>query len=119
MALDVDMITSKFLGYSSPALSSSVYLSSTKEVSTRAATLGSTATTGIPGSIARTCAASAVKLHLIEPLGFDQVDDVILKMVEFSISRIGILHSSWPEFREYFKKQEGEKRLLALFAYSV
>ncbi|KAG6389733.1 hypothetical protein SASPL_151206 [Salvia splendens] len=90
---------------------------------------------GNTGSIARTCAASAVKLHLIEPLGF-QVDDVKLKRAGLDYWPYPLLiyvdachylkvfnsplryvvvkvHSSWPEFREYFKKQEGEKRLLA------
>ncbi|KAL1547487.1 tRNA (cytidine(34)-2'-O)-methyltransferase [Salvia divinorum] len=69
---------------------------------------------GNTGSIARTCAASAVKLHLIEPLGF-QVDDVKLKRagLDYWPYVVVKVHSSWPEFREYFKKQEGEKRLLA------
>ncbi|KAG6391459.1 hypothetical protein SASPL_149214 [Salvia splendens] len=59
---------------------------------------------GNTGSIARTCAASAVKLHLIEYL---KVFNSPLRYVVVKV------HSSWPEFREYFKKQEGEKRLLA------
>ncbi|CAA6672327.1 unnamed protein product [Spirodela intermedia] len=55
---------------------------------------------GNTGCIARTCAASAVGLHLVEPLGY-KVDDAKLK-------RAGLDY--WPE---YFLKQEGEKRLLA------
>ncbi|KAH6767660.1 hypothetical protein C2S52_018643 [Perilla frutescens var. hirtella] len=69
---------------------------------------------GNTGSIARTCAASGVKLHLIEPLGF-QVDDVKLKRagLDYWPYVVVKVHGSWPEFREYFMKQDGEKRLLA------
>lgn len=69
---------------------------------------------GNTGCTARTCAASGVKLHLIEPLGF-QVDDVKLKRagLDYWPYVVVKVHSSWPEFREYFKKQDGEKRLLA------
>uniref|UniRef100_A0A0E0AXD7 tRNA/rRNA methyltransferase SpoU type domain-containing protein n=1 Tax=Oryza glumipatula TaxID=40148 RepID=A0A0E0AXD7_9ORYZ len=51
---------------------------------------------GNTGSIARTCAASAVGLHLVG------VRYVVVK-----------IHDSWDEFRDYFMKQDGEKRLLA------
>ncbi|PIN14390.1 tRNA (cytidine(34)-2'-O)-methyltransferase [Handroanthus impetiginosus] len=69
---------------------------------------------GNTGCIARTCAASAVKLHLIEPLGF-QVDDAKLKRagLDYWPYVVVKVHSSWSEFREYFMKQDGEKRLLA------
>ncbi|WZY83773.1 hypothetical protein YC2023_030157 [Brassica napus] len=58
---------------------------------------------GNTGCIARTCAASAVGLHLVGPLGF-QVDDAKVKRAA---------HSSWAEFQEYFRQQEGEKRMIA------
>ncbi|KAI3448919.1 hypothetical protein Pfo_005584 [Paulownia fortunei] len=69
---------------------------------------------GNTGCIARTCAASAVKLHLVEPLGF-QVDDAKLKRagLDYWPYVVVKVHSSWSEFRDYFRKQEGEKRLLA------
>ncbi|XP_073157137.1 uncharacterized protein [Henckelia pumila] len=69
---------------------------------------------GNTGCIARTCAASAVKLHLVEPLGF-QVDDAKLKRAGLDYWPFVVVkvHSSWSEFREYFKQEDGEKRLLA------
>ncbi|KAK4415447.1 putative tRNA (cytidine(34)-2'-O)-methyltransferase [Sesamum alatum] len=69
---------------------------------------------GNTGCIARTCAASAVKLHLVEPLGF-QVDDAKLKRagLDYWPYVVVKVHSSWSEFRKYFSKQAGEKRLLA------
>ncbi|XP_031377984.1 uncharacterized protein LOC116193305 isoform X1 [Punica granatum] len=69
---------------------------------------------GNTGCIARTCAASAVGLHLVGPLGF-QVDDSKLKRagLDYWPYVVVKVHNSWAEFREYFRKQEGEKRLLA------
>ncbi|KAL2514279.1 AGAMOUS-like 26 [Forsythia ovata] len=69
---------------------------------------------GNTGCIARTCAASSVGLHLVEPLGF-QVDDTKLKRagLDYWPYVVVKVHSSWSEFREYFRQQEGEKRLLA------
>ncbi|XP_073038435.1 uncharacterized protein [Primulina eburnea] len=69
---------------------------------------------GNTGCIARTCAASAVKLHLVEPLGF-QVDDAKLKRAGLDYWPFVVVkvHSSWSEFYEYFKQEDGEKRLLA------
>ncbi|CAA0842530.1 AGAMOUS-like 26 [Striga hermonthica] len=69
---------------------------------------------GNTGCIARTCAASNVKLHLVEPLGF-QVDDAKLKRagLDYWPYVVVKVHRSWSEFRDYFMKQEGEKRLLA------
>lgn len=69
---------------------------------------------GNTGSIARTCAAAAVGLHLVEPIGF-QVDDAKLKRagLDYWPYVVVKVHGSWTEFREYFMKQEGEKRLLA------
>ncbi|TXG55799.1 hypothetical protein EZV62_017112 [Acer yangbiense] len=67
---------------------------------------------GNTGCIARTCAASAVGLHL--PLGF-QVDDAKLKRagLDYWPYVVVKVHGSWAEFRDYYKQQEGEKRLLA------
>ncbi|KAK6933760.1 tRNA/rRNA methyltransferase, SpoU type [Dillenia turbinata] len=69
---------------------------------------------GNTGTIARTCAASAVGLHLVEPLGF-QVDDTKLKRagLDYWPYVVVKVHGSWAEFRDYFRQQEGEKRLLA------
>ncbi|EPS68418.1 hypothetical protein M569_06351, partial [Genlisea aurea] len=69
---------------------------------------------GNTGCIARTCAASSVKLHLVEPLGF-AVDDAKLKRagLDYWPYVVVKVHSSWSEFREYFKKQDDPKRLLA------
>ncbi|KAL3516532.1 hypothetical protein ACH5RR_023434 [Cinchona calisaya] len=69
---------------------------------------------GNTGCIARTCAASAVGLHLIEPLGF-QVDDTKLKRagLDYWPYVVVKVHDSWAEFRDYFRQQAGDKRLLA------
>ncbi|XP_058073535.1 uncharacterized protein LOC131222479 isoform X4 [Magnolia sinica] len=69
---------------------------------------------GNTGCIARTCAASAIGLHLVEPLGF-QVDDTKLKRagLDYWPYVVVKVHGSWTEFREYFRQKEGEKRLLA------
>ncbi|KAJ8899219.1 hypothetical protein K2173_012395 [Erythroxylum novogranatense] len=69
---------------------------------------------GNTGCIARTCAASAVGLHLVGPLGF-QIDDAKLKRAGLDYwpyVALGV-HDSWTEFRNYFMQQEGYKRLLA------
>ncbi|CAA7030428.1 unnamed protein product [Microthlaspi erraticum] len=69
---------------------------------------------GNTGCIARTCAASAVGLHLVGPLGF-QVDDARVKRAGLDYWPYVVVkaHSSWAEFREYFRQQEGEKRMIA------
>ncbi|GAB2289055.1 hypothetical protein Dimus_023357 [Dionaea muscipula] len=69
---------------------------------------------GNTGSIARTCAASAVGLHLVEPLGF-RIDDTKLKRagLDYWPHVVVKVHSSWTQFRDYFLSQDGEKRLLA------
>ncbi|GMH04434.1 hypothetical protein Nepgr_006273 [Nepenthes gracilis] len=69
---------------------------------------------GNTGCIARTCAASAIGLHLVEPLGF-QVDDTKLKRagLDYWPYVVVKVHRSWAEFREYFLHQDGDNRLLA------
>ncbi|XP_015888774.3 uncharacterized protein LOC107423655 [Ziziphus jujuba] len=69
---------------------------------------------GNTGCIARTCAASAVGLHLVGPLGF-QVDDTKLKRagLDYWPYVVVKVHKSWREFQDYFRQQDGEKRLLA------
>ncbi|KAL6964808.1 tRNA (cytidine(34)-2'-O)-methyltransferase [Sarracenia purpurea var. burkii] len=69
---------------------------------------------GNTGCIARTCAASAVGLHLVGPLGF-QVDDTKLKRagLDYWPYVVVKVHDSWTEFRNYYNQQDGEKRLLA------
>lgn len=69
---------------------------------------------GNTGSIARTCAATCVGLHLVEPMGF-KVEDSKLRRAgldywPFVVVRV---HKSWDDFFTYFQEQEGEKRLLA------
>uniref|UniRef100_A0A0E0LWP5 tRNA/rRNA methyltransferase SpoU type domain-containing protein n=1 Tax=Oryza punctata TaxID=4537 RepID=A0A0E0LWP5_ORYPU len=62
---------------------------------------------GNTGSIARTCAASAVGLHLVGPLGF-KVDDTKLKRagLDYWPYVVVKIHGSWDEFRDYFMKQD-------------
>ncbi|XP_047320818.1 putative tRNA (cytidine(34)-2'-O)-methyltransferase [Impatiens glandulifera] len=69
---------------------------------------------GNTGCIARTCAASAVGLHLVGPLGF-QVDSTKLKRagLDYWPYVVVKVHNSWADFRNYFIHQEGDKRLLA------
>ncbi|KAJ3677640.1 hypothetical protein LUZ60_003364 [Juncus effusus] len=69
---------------------------------------------GNTGSIARTCAASAVGLHLVGPLGY-KIEDSKLKRagLDYWPYVVVKIHKSWAEFRDYFKQQPGEKRLLA------
>ncbi|KAI3697386.1 hypothetical protein L6452_30371 [Arctium lappa] len=69
---------------------------------------------GNTGCIARSCAASGVGLHLVGPLGFE-VDDTKLKRagLDYWPYVVVKVHSSWADFRDYFKQQNGEKRLLA------
>ncbi|KAM0932356.1 putative tRNA (cytidine(34)-2'-O)-methyltransferase [Dioscorea sansibarensis] len=69
---------------------------------------------GNTGTIARTCAAAAVGLHLIEPLGYS-VDDTKLKRagLDYWPYVVVKIHGSWAEFMDYFRQQDGEKRLLA------
>ncbi|KAG9456918.1 hypothetical protein H6P81_001426 [Aristolochia fimbriata] len=69
---------------------------------------------GNTGSIARTCAASAVGLHLVEPMGF-KIDDTKLKRagLDYWPYVVVKVHGSWGEFINYFKHKDGEKRLLA------
>ncbi|KFK35507.1 hypothetical protein AALP_AA5G293600 [Arabis alpina] len=69
---------------------------------------------GNTGCIARTCAASAVGLHLVGPLGF-QVDDARVKRAGLDYWPYVVVkaHSSWADFQQYFRQQEGEKRMIA------
>lgn len=69
---------------------------------------------GNTGSIARTCAAASVGLHLVEPLGF-KIDDAKLKRAGLDYWPFVVVkvHESWSGFMDYFKQQEGEKRLVA------
>ncbi|KAL0006764.1 hypothetical protein SO802_008266 [Lithocarpus litseifolius] len=61
---------------------------------------------GNTGCIARTCAASAVGLHLVGPLGF-QVDDAKLKRagLDYWPYVVVKVHDSWMEFQDYFRQQ--------------
>ncbi|KAJ7549312.1 hypothetical protein O6H91_07G048700 [Diphasiastrum complanatum] len=69
---------------------------------------------GNTGSIARTCAATLIKLHLVEPLGFE-IDDSKLKRagLDYWPYVVVKVHQSWTQFYEFFEQQEGEKRLIA------
>lgn len=66
------------------------------------------------GTIARTCAATGVGLHLVGPLGFE-IDNSRLK-------RAGLdywpyvtvkIHDCWQDFYSFWSEQQGQKRLLA------
>ena len=66
------------------------------------------------GSIARTCAATNVALHLVQPLGFE-VDDARLKRAGLDYWPYVCVetHPSWDRFLEFFDAQPGPKRLVA------
>ncbi|KAG6555925.1 hypothetical protein Mapa_002567 [Marchantia paleacea] len=68
---------------------------------------------GNTGCIARTCAAAAVGLHLVEPLGFE-INSAKLKRagLDYWPYVVVKVHSNWTEFLAYFQEQKGEKRLL-------
>ncbi|CAB4268047.1 unnamed protein product [Prunus armeniaca] len=70
---------------------------------------------GNTGCIARTCAASAVGLHLVGPLGF-KVDDAKLKRagLDYWPYVVVKVHSSWAEFQDYFRQQEESLIILGL-----
>ncbi|XP_074275959.1 uncharacterized protein LOC141599750 [Silene latifolia] len=69
---------------------------------------------GNSGSIARTCAAAGVKLHLVEPMAF-KIDHTKLKRagLDYWPYVVVKVHPSWTHFRDYFLLQDGDKRLLA------
>ncbi|KAG0623517.1 hypothetical protein M758_3G180000 [Ceratodon purpureus] len=69
---------------------------------------------GNTGCIARTCAATCVGLHLVEPMGF-KIEDSKLKRagLDYWPYVVVKVHKSWNDFFTYFQEQEGEKRLLA------
>eukprot|EP00854_Cymbomonas_tetramitiformis_P013478 gene13479-15928_t len=54
-----------------------------------------------------------VPLHLVGPLGFD-IDDKAVKRagLDYWPYVFVKLHETWDDFYEYFKQQEGEKRLV-------
>eukprot|EP00897_Mesotaenium_endlicherianum_P010386 jgi/Mesen1/9376/ME000610S08677 len=62
---------------------------------------------GNVGSIARTCAATCVGLHLVQPLGF-QIDDAKLKRagLDYWPHVVVKVHESWEQFVDYFLEQE-------------
>ncbi|GBG64336.1 hypothetical protein CBR_g41537 [Chara braunii] len=69
---------------------------------------------GNAGSIARTCAAAAVGLHLVEPMAF-KLDDAKLKRagLDYWPYVVVKVHSSWDDFLDYFLGQQDPKRLIA------
>lgn len=60
------------------------------------------------GNIARTCAATATELHLVEPLGFE-ISDRYLKRAGLDYWPYVCLrcHSSWSDFYDYVRQQGG------------
>jgi tRNA (cytidine/uridine-2'-O-)-methyltransferase len=70
------------------------------------------------GNVARTCAATASELHLIEPLGF-QINDRQLRRAGLDywpfvqLSR----HPDWGSFQDHRRRQGG--RLIALSAHAT
>eukprot|EP00271_Cylindrocystis_brebissonii_P005193 TRINITY_DN1714_c0_g1_i3.p1 TRINITY_DN1714_c0_g1~~TRINITY_DN1714_c0_g1_i3.p1 ORF type:complete len:295 (-),score=42.48 TRINITY_DN1714_c0_g1_i3:174-1058(-) len=69
---------------------------------------------GNVGTVARTCAAAAVGLHLVEPLGFE-ISDTKLKRAGLDYWPFVVVkvHRSWEDFHAYFLEQAGPKRLVA------
>lgn len=53
-------------------------------------------------------------MHLVEPLGYT-IDDTKLKRagLDYWPYVVVKVHASWADFREYFRQQAGENRLLA------
>ncbi|CAI5475054.1 unnamed protein product [Closterium sp. Yama58-4] len=69
---------------------------------------------GNTGSIARTCAATAVPLHLVKPLGFDITDSKLKRAgLDYWPYVVVNVHDSWGTFMEYFNQQPEPKRLIA------
>ncbi|CAM6095712.1 unnamed protein product [Calypogeia fissa] len=68
---------------------------------------------GNTGCIARSCAAAAVGLHLVEPMGFE-INSAKLKRagLDYWPYVVVKVHKSWADFSQYFEQQEGDKRLL-------
>ena len=58
------------------------------------------------GNIARTCAATGVSLHLIEPLGFE-ISDRYLKRAGLDYWQYLDLHI-YPDLEDFFQKNPGE-----------
>eukprot|EP00241_Pyramimonas_parkeae_P010873 CAMPEP_0114230444 /NCGR_PEP_ID=MMETSP0058-20121206/3476_1 /TAXON_ID=36894 /ORGANISM="Pyramimonas parkeae, CCMP726" /LENGTH=258 /DNA_ID=CAMNT_0001341651 /DNA_START=44 /DNA_END=820 /DNA_ORIENTATION=+ len=68
---------------------------------------------GNTGTVARTCAATGVPLHLVGPLGFD-IDDKAVKRAGLDYWPYVFVkcHDSWDDFFQYFQEQEEPKRLV-------
>ena len=66
------------------------------------------------GSVARTCAATGCRLHLVEPLGFS-VDDRRLRRAGLDYWPFvhAETHAGWAAFATFFAQQPGPKRLVA------
>eukprot|EP00271_Cylindrocystis_brebissonii_P005192 TRINITY_DN1714_c0_g1_i1.p1 TRINITY_DN1714_c0_g1~~TRINITY_DN1714_c0_g1_i1.p1 ORF type:complete len:277 (-),score=37.54 TRINITY_DN1714_c0_g1_i1:174-1004(-) len=62
---------------------------------------------GNVGTVARTCAAAAVGLHLVEPLGFE-ISDTKLKRAGLDYWPFVVVkvHRSWEDFHAYFLEQD-------------
>ncbi len=62
------------------------------------------------GNIARTCAATGTKLHLVEPLGF-KISDRYLKRAGLDYWPYVKLtcHHSWEDFEQFHQQQGGRK----------
>ncbi|KAK9814364.1 hypothetical protein WJX72_004582 [[Myrmecia] bisecta] len=65
------------------------------------------------GTIARTCAATSVALHLVKPLGFE-IDSTRLKRAGLDYWPFVVVnvHESWEAFVEFFQAQPDPKRML-------
>lgn len=72
------------------------------------------------GSIARTCAATCVPLHLVAPLGFDTSSKKLKRAgLDFWPYVIVKVHSSWEAFFSYFQSLDAPKRLVAFSKYGT
>jgi len=63
------------------------------------------------GNIARTCAATGVSLHLIEPLGFS-IDNRYLKRAGLDYWQMVEVYT-YPDLETYFSKTKGFQRVFA------
>lgn len=72
------------------------------------------------GSVARTCAATSVALHLVKPLGFD-IDSRKLKRAGLDYWPFVVVkvHNSWQEFYNYFNDQPDPKRLFGFSKFGT
>ncbi|KAK9809737.1 hypothetical protein WJX73_001312 [Symbiochloris irregularis] len=75
---------------------------------------------GNTGTIARTCAATAIGLHLVKPLGFE-IDSTRLKRagLDYWDYVVVKVHDDWQELLKYFQELPGPKRMHAFTKFAT